>query len=142
MTGSDLSSCQDTVSPEPHPWTCFWLCATHCEQPVPECLRAAVLSHVSLESSQKSPHADAGSMFLCPFWDQLSGKVTACGERLPALSSICCAEQELEDAALEWQKSLVQKQWFSVNCCFAQKEHVGMASTRMGSAEREPKNKE
>lgn len=119
MSGSDLSTCQDTVSPEPHPWeaVCSWLCATHCDQPVPGYPRAAALSRASPGSSWRSPHADAGSVFLCPCWDQLSGEVTACGERLPALPSICSAEQELEDPALEWKKSCVQKQWLSVHCC-------------------------
>lgn len=56
-------------------------------------------------------------MFLCPCWDQLSGEVTACGERLPALPSICSAEQELEDPTPEWKISCVQKQWLSVHCC-------------------------
>lgn len=62
MSGSDLSTCQDTVSPEPHPWeaVCSWLCATHCDQPVPGYLRAAALSRASPGSSWRSPHADAG----------------------------------------------------------------------------------
>lgn len=107
VSGSDLSTCQDTISPEPHPWeaVCSWLCATHCDQPVPGYLRAAVLSCSSPESSQRSPHTDAGSVYLCPCWDQLSVEVTACGEKLPALPSICSAEQELEDPTPEWKKS-------------------------------------